>query len=75
MLDYRVDGYKIRTLREAQEISVTQFAKKIGITEAAMSNIERNIKAPSAVTLKRISVRLDVTIDDLIKSEVYHNGD
>jgi transcriptional regulator with XRE-family HTH domain len=56
---------KIRTLREAKEISQEEFAYEADINRSYYGFIERGKYSPSAVILAKIAVALDVEIGEL----------
>jgi transcriptional regulator with XRE-family HTH domain len=61
------DGDKIRQLREAAGLSVTELAVRIGVVPGTLSNIELRNKAASLTLLIRIAKELDEQIDALIR--------
>ncbi len=61
-------GEKIRELREKKDISLREFARKLDNTSAAhISDIELGRRYPSDDLLAKISVLLDVPINELQK--------
>lgn len=45
---------RIKEIREVLKLSQEEFGKRIGITRAAISNIEKGIRNPSEQTIKSI---------------------
>jgi transcriptional regulator with XRE-family HTH domain len=62
-------GQKIREVRRAQCLTLYQFAQKVGLTQAAISQIERDRSNPSIGALKAIADALSITIGSLFDSE------
>lgn len=61
------DGEKIRKLREAREISLKQFAERVGITRQYLSLIELGVKKrPSIDTLAAIARELGESLGSLV---------
>ena len=61
-------GQKIRELREAKDISLREFAKKLGDLSAAfVSDVELGRRFPSDKVLSKIAHHLGVTVDELKK--------
>jgi len=59
-------GERIRELREEQDISLREFAKKLANLSAAhLSDIELGRRYPSPELLKRIAEKLNTPIEDL----------
>ena len=59
-------GARIRQLREAKNLSLRDFAKKLGdISPAHISDIELGKRFPSEQLLEKIAVLLDISIEDL----------
>lgn len=57
---------KIKSLLEQRDISQTQLAENIGVSQAFVCNMLKGYKQPSVALLKRISVFLNVPIGELI---------
>lgn len=63
------NGTKIRRLREDAKISVSELARRIGITPQSMSNIELQNKPVSLGTLLKIAGELGQSLDALTARE------
>src|SRR4051812_29245844 len=64
-------GERIRELREEQDLSLREFAKKLDETSPAhISDIENNRRFPSPQLLKRMAKVLDTDVDELWKYDV-----
>jgi len=60
------DGNKIRTLREAQNLTTVEFAEAVGISQCMVSLMERGIKVPGIEAVKRIAEYFGCTVDFLL---------
>lgn len=58
-------GPRLREVREASGISLRQFAKRVGISSSALSQIETGKSAPSVNTLYAIVTELGLSLDQL----------
>src|ERR1051325_2806148 len=58
-------GRRIRALRMQRRLTLNDVAAKSGITQSALSQIEREQASPTVGTLKAIASALSVTIGDL----------
>ena len=58
-------GEKIRRVRTAQGLTLRQVAQKVGLTRAAISQIERDRSNPSIGSLKAIADALGITMGSL----------
>lgn len=58
-------GQRIRTLREAKDLSLRELAKKVKVSAAFLSDIELGRRFPSDAVLPSLARELDVTQDDL----------
>ena len=64
-----VNGGRIRELREAEQLSVLELANKVGASQAMISFVERGLKQPGIVLLKRIADCFGVSIESLLTGE------
>jgi len=55
-------GEKVRELRMHKGITLKELSKKVGVTASLISQVERNVAAPSISSLKRISEALGISI-------------
>jgi transcriptional regulator with XRE-family HTH domain len=60
-------GTRIRKLREAKDISLREFARRIGISAAFISDIELGRRYPSDDMLLKIAVELEADVEELKK--------
>ena len=58
-------GEFIRRQRELSEVSMRQFAQLVGISNPYLSQIERELRAPSEQVLQSIAEGLQVSADTL----------
>ncbi len=59
-------GERIRRLRGESEVSLSQFARNIGISGCHLSQIERGESNPRITTLIAIADELGESLEDLI---------
>jgi transcriptional regulator with XRE-family HTH domain len=58
----------IRKLREAQQLTQQELAKKAGVTQGYIRHLERGLKKnPSLPTLKKIAKALGVPVAELLE--------
>jgi transcriptional regulator with XRE-family HTH domain len=60
-------GDLIRSQRKMQELSVRQFAAMVGISNPYLSQIERNLRAPSDAVVEAIASQFETSADDLYR--------
>ncbi len=58
----RQNGAAIRSLREKDGWHQPEFARKVGVTQAALSNIEREKRGARPATIHRIAHALRVPV-------------
>ncbi|WP_285842827.1 helix-turn-helix domain-containing protein [Metabacillus litoralis] len=59
-------GKRLKSERERRNYSQKFVAEKIGITNAVLSNYERDYRDPDTETLKKLAELYDVTTDFLL---------
>jgi HTH-type transcriptional regulator, competence development regulator len=64
------NGKAIRSLREKDGWQQTVFAERVGLTQSALSNIEREKKAARISTLNRIARALHVPVGAIMRDEL-----
>lgn len=62
-------GSRIRRLREERGLTVSAFAKDVGVSSGLISQVERNITDPSLETLRRIAQSLQVPMFNLFQDD------
>ena len=65
-----VNQDRLTRLREGLGESQTTLARRAGVSQATINNIERGLKRPSPRTLYALATALGVTVDDLRADEV-----
>ena len=60
-------GLKIRKFRAELNMTQAQFAKKLKVDTAYLSNLENGNKNPTIDTIEKIAKSLGVSIEELIK--------
>lgn len=64
-------GERIRVLREAAELTQTELAEQIGISQGQLARFERDERIPRVDILERAVVALGVTMADLYHDEAW----
>lgn len=59
----------IKLLRRHNYMNQTEFAKKLGVAQATVSQWENGLTRPNAEQLKTISSTFNISIDDLLNGE------
>ena len=62
-------GERIRILRKKKGYSQEQLARKLHVTQGAVSQWEKNITTPAADQLKSLAEIFDTTVDSLLDEE------
>jgi transcriptional regulator with XRE-family HTH domain len=62
-------GERIRELREEQDLSVRELAKKVSVSAPFLSDVELGRRHPSDDVLKTIASLLGTTFDELQKHD------
>ena len=55
-------GARVRDLRTAREMTTTELAKKVGITQAQISRLEQGQQGWRSITLEKAAKALGVTV-------------
>ena len=61
-------GHKLRILRKAKELSLTELSHRVGCSPSYLSMVENGKVDPSVTRLKKIADSLEVTIIDLFQT-------
>ena len=69
MLDLKLIGNRIRTLRQEKNLTQSEFASALMVSFQAVSNWERGIAPPELENLTRIATYFNVLVDDLLRPE------
>jgi transcriptional regulator with XRE-family HTH domain len=64
--DAMINGKKIRELREAEKLTVVEFAEKVYTSHSMIVHIENGVKKPSVDLLKRIADYFGLKMDELM---------
>lgn len=63
-------GGVVRELREKSQLSMRELAKRAGISQPFLSQIERGVSAPSMITTYRLAAALGVAPGDLLPAPI-----
>lgn len=76
-IELQIFANRLKELRNTLNITQKDFAEKIGITAAALSSYENNLKNPSIAVAKRIAETFNVSIDWLcgLTNEINNDED
>ena len=69
-IDFVTLGNLIRTYRQQANMTQEALAEKIGMSTNFVGNIERAFSKPSATTLLRIALALNITMKDLLNENI-----
>ena len=64
----------VRQARQRVGISQKDLARKVGITQAFLSEVETGTKSPSLLTAAKLARALGCTIDELLGEKKDHDG-
>jgi transcriptional regulator with XRE-family HTH domain len=67
-------GARIRSLRQAQSITLKDAATQAGVSESFLSQVERGLANPSIASLRRIAQALDQPVATLFVGGDEHGG-
>lgn len=62
-------GKKIRAIRTAKDMKITEMSRLSGLTTSLISQVERGLISPSIETLKKIGNVLDVPLSFLFETD------
>jgi transcriptional regulator with XRE-family HTH domain len=62
-------GPRIRSLRQARNVTLRELAERAGVTESFLSQVEREVTSPSIASVQRIARALDLGIAELFVDE------
>lgn len=61
-----LEMHPLRRARVLQKMSQAELAEAAGVTQQAVSKIERGLQTGSTKTLKKLAATLDTTVDEII---------
>ena len=67
------NGDKVKALRLAQKISLTELSRRTGLTDRAIRYFENNERTPSVDAIKRLSAALGVSTDYFMEDDVFES--
>lgn len=59
----------IATLRKEKDVTQLDLARKMGVTDKAVSKWERDLSFPDISSLPKLAEELGVTVDELLKAK------
>jgi len=62
-------GSRIRSLRQARQLTLRELSERAGVTESFLSQVEREVATPSIASVQRIAHGLDLSIAQLFAEE------
>ena len=62
---------RLKEIRQKLNLNQTQFAARIGVSQAAIARWESGVHIPNIVSLKNIALALGVTSDFLLDLDDY----
>jgi transcriptional regulator with XRE-family HTH domain len=62
-------GTRIRTLRQARNLTLRELSHRAGVTESFLSQVEREVTSPSIASVQRIAHGLELSIAQLFAEE------
>ena len=72
-MNYDGVGKIIRALREKKNLTQTELAEKIGVTDKAVSKWERGMGCPEVSLITELSRVFEVDMQDLLSGELNRN--
>lgn len=63
-------GSTIRATREVQQISLTDLAKRAGVSKSVVSRIEAGLTSPTAVMLAKLAEGMTVSLSSLLRGDL-----
>ena len=65
---------KVLEIRKRQEMSQGTPAKKVGIEQGSLCDIERGRRKPSFDVLIRLAIALECSLDELVDMDAYRTA-
>ena len=57
---------KLKRLREARKLSLSQLSKLTGISKTTLSDLENGLRVPHQSQLEKLAQVLGVTVDEIL---------
>lgn len=67
-------GMMVASLRKEKEMTQSELAEKMGITDKAVSKWERDLSYPDVSSLPLLAKILDVSVDELMQGKQHARG-
>lgn len=65
-------GSKVASLRKEKGMTQLELARKMGVTDKAVSKWERDLSLPDVSSLPRLAEVLDVSVEELLQAKAVH---
>jgi len=59
-------GFRLKNVREMKNMSQMEVAEKIGVSNAVLSNYERDYRDPDTEVLKQLAITYNISVDYLL---------
>ncbi len=63
----KINGTKLKQLREDQVLTMRELAKKAGVSVDAINRLEKNRTGAQQTTIRKLAKALDVEPQELVK--------
>ena len=67
-------GVRIRALRKARGITLTEMAEKTELSTGYLSKLENDQTSPTLVHLQKLCTAMDITLNDILSPEEPSGG-
>lgn len=64
-----MDGKKLKHWRLARTLTIRELAARSGANHSAISQIERGMRQPRPITIRKLAEALDVKPEDLLRGD------
>lgn len=68
-MDKRTLGAMIASLRKSREMTQSELAQKVGVTDKAVSKWERDVSYPDISLLPKLADIFGISVDELMRAE------
>ncbi|WHY12589.1 helix-turn-helix domain-containing protein [Peribacillus frigoritolerans] len=69
-------GYRVKSLREEREMSISELSTKSGVAKSYISSLERNLQTnPTILVLEKIASVFSINVDVLLHDQINQSMD